>query len=365
MSGRGLRVVLAGGGTGGHVIPALAVAGEIVRRGGEARFVGTRGRLEERLVPAAGFGIDFIEVRPLSGVGLTGAALGAAFVPVALARSAALLHRIRPDAVLGVGGYVAGPVVLAASLTGIPAAVLEQNAAVGLTNRLLRRFVRRAFVSYEETVAEFPRGRAELTGNPVGRPILDAAAARSGDEVRERVSIVVMGGSQGARAIDERVPAAMAEAGLGKGVSVLHQAGVGREEEVRAAYAAAGIEARVVTFIDDTAGAYRGADLVVARAGATTVAELTVMGLPAVLLPYPHHADRQQHRNAEPMRRAGAAVVLDELETGVAELAAAISELAKDGVRRAAAAAAALALGHPDAATRIVDGLERLAGGRA
>ena len=162
-----LNLLLAGGGTGGHVIPALAVAREVIERGGHARFVGTRGRIEERLVPEAGFGIDFITVKPLAGRSMGGRLMGLASVVPAVARSMVLLRRQRPDAVLGVGGYVAGPVVLAARLMGIKAALLEQNAAVGMTNRLLSRVVHKAFVSYERTLADFPSDVAEMTGNPV------------------------------------------------------------------------------------------------------------------------------------------------------------------------------------------------------
>lgn len=364
MTGRPMTLVLAGGGTGGHVIPAIAVAEEIARRGGRASFVGTADRLEARLVPAAGFPIDFISVRPLRGKGPAGAVRGALSVPRAAIASARLLRRIRPDAVLGVGGYVAGPVVLAAKLMRVPTAVLEQNATVGFSNRIVARFVDRAFVTYEETAGAFPAGAVEITGNPVKGSIL--AAARAPRPARgERLRLLVMGGSQGARTIDESVPGAVAGSGAGGRVEVVHQCGRGRCAEVLEAYRAGGIAARTVEFIDDTAAAYAAADLVIARAGATTVAELTAMGLPAVLVPYPHHADRQQEKNAAPMRRAGAAAVLDEKAPAFpGELAAAIRGLLLDPGRLEAAARASAALGRADAAGRIADGLERLAGAK-
>jgi UDP-N-acetylglucosamine--N-acetylmuramyl-(pentapeptide) pyrophosphoryl-undecaprenol N-acetylglucosamine transferase len=361
MTGWPLRLVIAGGGTGGHVIPALAIAEEVVRRGGTVRFVGTADRIEARLVPAAGFGIDFIGARPLAGGGALGALRGVLSATGAVARSAVLLGRIAPDVVLGVGGYVAGPVVLAGRLRGLPIAVLEQNATVGLANRLLARFVDRAFVTYEPTVGDFPAGRAVVTGNPVRAAIVEAARGSRVRPAEERLRLLVMGGSQGARTIDRRVPEALRLTGLADRLRVLHQCGEERVSEVEQAYADRGIEAAVVPFIDDTAAALAAADLVIARAGATTVAELTVMGLPAVLLPYPHHADRQQERNAAPMREAGAAVVLDEKTTDVARLAEAIGGLLGDPARLARAAAAAGRLGRPDAAERIVDGLQALA----
>ncbi len=357
------RIVLAGGGTGGHVIPAIAVAEEIVRRGGRARFVGTEDRLEARLVPKAGFDIDFIRVRPLAGGGAGKIILGLGAVPMAVLRSISLLRKIKPDAVLGVGGYVAGPVVLAGWLIGVPTALLEQNATVGLTNKLLARVVHRAFVSYEETLDAFPSGKAELAGNPVKQSILDAASSPTERPSGEPVRIVVMGGSQGATAIDERVPKALALLDMSAAIVVTHQCAAGHEPTVEAAYREGGIHAEVVPFIDDMAAAYSGADLVIARSGATTVSELTVMGLPAVLLPYPHHRDRQQHRNAEPMRQRGAAQVLDETLTGVSEMTEAIKRFVCDPSQRKKAAAASAALGRPDAAKTIVDHLENAVGG--
>jgi UDP-N-acetylglucosamine--N-acetylmuramyl-(pentapeptide) pyrophosphoryl-undecaprenol N-acetylglucosamine transferase len=358
-----LRAVLAGGGTGGHVIPALAIADEIARRGGEVRFVGTADRLEARLVPAAGFGIDFIKVRPLAGGGVLKRMAGLASAPFAVGRSAALLGRLAPNVVLGVGGYVAGPVVLAAWLRGIPTAFLEQNATLGLANRLNARLVRRAFLSYREAGESIAEARVRLTGNPVKQAIIDAAGRPAERAADGTVRLLVMGGSQGALAIDERVPAAVAAASFRVPIRVTHQCGGGRESEVAEVYRAAGIEAQVVGFIDDTASAYQQTDLVIARAGATTIAELTVMGLPAVLLPYPHHADRQQHRNAAPLVEAGAAVVLDEPTTGVADLSAEIERFVNDSEQRATAARAARELGRPDAASAIVDGLAEIAGG--
>jgi UDP-N-acetylglucosamine--N-acetylmuramyl-(pentapeptide) pyrophosphoryl-undecaprenol N-acetylglucosamine transferase len=361
MTTRSLRLAIAGGGTGGHVIPALSIAEEVVRRGGMVRFVGTADRLEARLVPAAGFGIDFIAARPLAGGGPLGALRGVLSAAGAMARSTRLLARIAPDVVLGVGGYVAGPVVLAGRLRGLPIAVLEQNATVGLANRLLARFVDRAFVTYESTVGDFPAGRAVVTGNPVRSSIVEAARGIRTGKAGGRLGLLVMGGSQGARTIDRRVPEALRLTGLGERLRVLHQCGQDRVSEVERAYADRGIEAAVVPFIDDTAAALAAADLVIARAGATTIAELTVMGRPAVLLPYPHHADRQQEKNAAPMREAGAAVVLDEKTTDVARLAEAIGGLLGDPDRLARASAAARELGRPDAAERVVDGLLALA----
>lgn len=354
-------ILLAGGGTGGHVIPAIATAEEIVRQGGRVRFVGTRDRLEAVLVPKAGFEIDFIDVRPLAGGSIKTKISGGLSLPQALLRSIQLLHKRHPDVVMGVGGYVAGPVVFAASLMGIPTALLEQNAAVGMTNRLLARWVKRAFVTYEETLSDFPQGRGIWTGNPVKSSILHAAAQPK--TTAGRVRILVMGGSQGARSLDLRVTEAITAAKVQDGVQVLHQCSKGNMAAVADAYRRAGIEAEVVPFIDDTAAAFRNTDFVVARSGATTVAELTVMGLPAIFLPYPHHKDRQQERNALPMQKAGAAMILDEKTTTIEALADGISKFVNDAQFRARAATASAVLGRRDAAQKIAESLFCLAGG--
>ncbi len=358
----GPLIVLAGGGTGGHVIPAIAVAEEIVRQGGRVHFVGTRDRLEAKLVPEAGFEIDFIHVLPLLGNSISKKAAGLACLPLSLARSIGLLRKLGPDAVMGVGGYVAGPVVFGAKMLGIPTALLEQNAKVGFTNKRLAGLVARAFVSYEETASRFPKGKATWTGNPVKSSIVDAALEKKTVK-KGRLHLLVMGGSQGASAIDDRVPSALIAANLCKKVTVTHQCARQNEDKVRRAYADAVIDAEVIPFINDTARAYAKADLVIARSGATTVSELCAMGLPAVFLPYPHHKDRQQEMNAAPMKAAGAAVVLDEKTTTTLDLANAVEMFVNDEAYRMRAGAAAASLGRKDAAIRIAEALLSLARG--
>lgn len=360
MTGKPFTVVLAGGGTGGHVIPAIALAQTLRERGATVRFIGTRGRLEERLVPEAGFDIDYIDVRPLTGKSVVQRILGLLSVPPAVLRSARLLRRMNPDVVMGVGGYVAGPAVLGAAVLGVPTAVLEQNATLGLTNRLLSRWIDRAFVSYESLLSVFPPDVARVTGNPLKPSIINASKQKKRRRKGSAVRILVMGGSQGAKAIDEWVPTAIAKGGIAELVRVQHQCGTGRETEVLGAYQQAGIDVSVVPFIDDTAEAFLNSDLVVARSGATTVSELCAMGLPAVLLPYPHHTDRQQEKNAEPMRRCGAAVVLDEKTSSVEEMASAIREFVVNETKRKASASAAKALGRIDAASMIADALQTM-----
>lgn len=362
MNKTSFRVVIAGGGTGGHIIPAIAVANEVVNSGGWVRFVGTEGRIEEKLVPQAGYGIDFIKVKPLAGGGLFHKLNGLASVPLSVVTSMSLLRKLRPGVVIGVGGYVAGPVVLAARLMGIPTALLEQNATIGLANKLLKPIVKKAFVSYERTLSEFSTGRAEYTGNPVKKEILEAATKPK--ESSETIHILVMGGSQGAKAIDERVPLALAAADIAGKINVVHQGKQSNLASVQEIYQAANILAHTVSFIENTASAFHRADLVIARSGATTVAELTVMGLPAIFLPYPHHADKQQEKNAQPMKDANAAIVLDEKTTGVEELTATIQQFVNHPKQLQAAAKASKKLGKPDAAKEIASRLLELANGK-
>jgi UDP-N-acetylglucosamine--N-acetylmuramyl-(pentapeptide) pyrophosphoryl-undecaprenol N-acetylglucosamine transferase len=250
---------------------------------------------------------------------------------------------------------------------GIPTAVLQQNATVGLTNKLLAHFVARAFVTYESTIADFPRGVALLTGNPVGQKILAAAKSKEGSaepRKRSRFNLLVMGGSQGARAIDDWAPRAIASVSERLKLEVLHQCGSSNRSAVKELYRKAGITARVVSFIDDMASAYTWTDLVISRSGATTVSELTVMGLPAVLLPYPHHKDLQQAKNAEPMKRAGAAIVLDERSDSWKDMSAAVISFLENDADLLAARHAAANLGRPAAAQIIVDELVALSRGR-
>ena len=358
-----LRVVLAGGGTGGHVIPAISLATALRERGATVSFVGTRGRLEERLVPKAGFDLAFVDVKPLVGAGIRGKLLGVASLPKSILDATLHLREVSPDVVMGVGGYVAGPVVLAAALLRIPTALLEQNATLGMSNRLLKPWVKKAFFAYEAPMRLFPDGVGCVTGNPIKPSIIAASKRPRKNRGQGRVRLLVMGGSQGAKAIDERVPAALIEAGLQTKIDVVHQCASVHVAQVTAAYEAGEINAEVVSFIEDTASAYLDADLVVARSGATTVSELQAMGLPSVLLPYPHHKDKQQTLNAEPLRQVGGAVVLDETSTSVGELASAIRAFVTDDVRLRAAGKSAATLGRIDAAGRISDTLFELAGG--
>lgn len=358
-----LRVVIAGGGTGGHLYPGIAVARELLatRPGSVVTFAGTTRGIESRVVPREGFELDTIRSGGLKGKSIVERARGASLIPLGLADAWGLLSRRRPDLVMGVGGYSSGPVVLVASLRGIPTMLLEQNAVPGLTNRLLARVVRAAAVTYESTGAFFGR-KAFVSGNPVRAEFVratQAAPSAAGPDVR----LLVFGGSQGAHAINvAMVEAAPALAALGLPLRLVHQTGERDVEMVRGGYAAAGVEAKVEPFIYDMGTQLAEADLVICRAGATTLAELTAAGKPSVLIPLPTATDDHQRKNAEALAGAGAAEVLLQKDATGAVLAQTVASLIRDEPRRARMSAAARSLARPDAARVIVERALQLAG---
>jgi UDP-N-acetylglucosamine--N-acetylmuramyl-(pentapeptide) pyrophosphoryl-undecaprenol N-acetylglucosamine transferase len=361
------RVLIAGGGTGGHLFPALALAEELTSRGAAVRFVGTAHGIEARAVPKAGYALDLITVSGLKRTGLGGALRGLAKLPVALWQSLRIVGAFDPDVVVGVGGYASGPVLVAALVRGRPTAILEQNSIPGVTNRILGRLVRRAYIALEPARAWFPAAKTVLLGNPVRRAIREAAAEPRAPGAPARV--LVVGGSQGAHAINENVAGAVELlARRGRTLALVHQTGAADAGPIAARYAALGGAAGELTareFIDDMAAAYARADLVVGRAGATTIAELGAVGRPAVLVPFPFAADDHQTVNARVLEQAGAACVLPQAELTPARLADTLERLLADDVGRARMAAAMRELGRPAAAAAIADDLATLCRPRA
>jgi len=351
-----MRLLIAGGGTGGHVFPGLALAEEVVTRhpGNDAVFVGTARGLEAQVVPAAGFPIELIVVKGLKGKGLATALGNLLLLPRAFLASLTILRRWRPDVVVGVGGYASGPLVLAAWTLRIPTAVQEQNAVAGLTNRLLGRLVNAAFTAFPETAACFPRGKAVQLGNPIRRQLLEHFMRPSDGE--RLPGLLVFGGSQGAHALNMRVVEMLPHlADLRGRLRIVHQTGRRDREAVEKGYGAVGFEAEVCEFIDDMSAAYAAADLVVCRAGATTLAELTVCKKPSILIPFAAAADNHQVINATSLLRAGAAVVIEERHLTGELLAAEIRAILGSPERREAMARAAGRLGSPAAASDIID----------
>jgi UDP-N-acetylglucosamine--N-acetylmuramyl-(pentapeptide) pyrophosphoryl-undecaprenol N-acetylglucosamine transferase len=359
-----MDVLIAGGGTGGHLFPGIAVAQEIRRRepGAKILFVGSPRGIEVGAVPKAGFDLELLPISGLRRVGVLGLARGMARLPWAVLKAVALVRRVRPDVAVSVGGYAAGPAVLAARLCGVPCAVMEQNAIAGLTNRVLSRFADRVFAAMP------PKGidpdKVSVFGNPVRADL--HAVRQQAYAPHDPKRLLVFGGSQGARALNDAMLAWMPKLAAGTpALAITHQTGRDDHERVAQAYRAAGVTAEVTPFIDDMASAYREADLVICRSGATSIAELTMCGRPSLLVPYPFAVDDHQTRNAAALANKGAALLLPQPELSADRLHAEVTALVHDPARLAQMAAAARASGHPSAAQQITDALYRLGGQEA
>jgi UDP-N-acetylglucosamine--N-acetylmuramyl-(pentapeptide) pyrophosphoryl-undecaprenol N-acetylglucosamine transferase len=322
-----LSVALAGGGTGGHVYPALALAHAIRRHSPEVqiRFVGTEAGLEARVVPAAGYTLECVPARPVLGRGPSDQLHALVAIARGVLAARRLLRRIAPDVVLGMGGYASVPAVLAALSLRIPVGLVEPNAHPGRSNRWLGRFVRGVFVQFDESLAWFPRGVGLRTGIPVRAvPAPQVAEPHPGT-----VSLLVFGGSQGAHSLNRAISGALDQLGERDGFRITHQTGPRDLDEVRGAYAKAGVRAEIAPFFDDLPQRLAAADLVIARAGASTVAELCNAGVGSVLVPYPYAADDHQMANARALERAGACRVVPDREVDT-ELAPTVRALAQD-----------------------------------
>jgi UDP-N-acetylglucosamine--N-acetylmuramyl-(pentapeptide) pyrophosphoryl-undecaprenol N-acetylglucosamine transferase len=351
-----VRMLVAGGGTGGHVFPGIALAEEVVTRhpANDVVFVGTARGLEATVVPQEGFPIELIQVKGLKGKGLLQTLKNLLLLPLAFLQSARILRRWRPDVVVGVGGYASGPVVLVAWLLRIPTAVQEQNAVAGLTNRVLGRFVNAAFTAFPEAASHFPRRKVYQLGNPIRRQLMENYMHPVAEHATPR--LLVFGGSQGAHALNMRVIEALPHlADLRDHLRITHQTGARDREQVERGYAACGFAPDVREFITDMSGAYAEADLVVCRAGAMALAELTVCKKPSILVPFPAAADNHQVRNAKSLVDAGAAVMIEERGLTGEVLANEIRAILSTPERRERMARAAGRLGSPQAAKEIAD----------
>lgn len=376
-----MRIIIAGGGTGGHVIPALAIAQQLKKQfGAEILFIGTARGIETRLVPQAGYPLELIKVGALKNVSLMTRAKTMFDLPRALWSAGRMLNDFRPDVVIGVGGYASGPAMFAAIRRRIPTLAFEPNVVPGFANRLVARWVSAAAVHFEETCEYFPN--CKVTGVPVREAFFSIPAKTGGPP-----TLLVFGGSQGARAINQ----AMVESlpGLKQrvpGIHIIHQTGQRDYESVLAAYKRAGITVEeertadatarsssgapecpphtggVHKFIDDMPGTFAQADLLVCRSGASTVAEITAAGKPAIFVPFPRAADDHQNVNARALERAGAAVVVEESNLGAAYLVDTVAALISDSRRLQAMSAAAKSLAHPKAVEEIAEIVHELAG---
>lgn len=356
-----MRVLIAAGGTGGHIYPGIAVAKEIMRRDAASlvRFVGTARGLEKRVVPNAGFELSIIESAGLKNVGLAARLRGLLLLPKSFFAARRLIREFRPDIVVGAGGYVSGPVLLAASLMKAPTLVMESNALPGWTNRVLARFVDKAAVSFTEAMPHF-RGKAVLTGNPVRSEFFDIAAKTHDPQ---NVSLLVFGGSQGARAINQAMVDALPHLASEKHrLRVTHQTGMTDLEKVQREYAEASWRAYVDVkpYIDDMVSEFSKADLIVSRAGATTTAELLAAGKAAIMIPFPLAADDHQRKNAEALESAGAARMILQHDLTGELLANEIKVLFHAPEKLNEMEDAARKLARRDAAAKTVDLMEEL-----
>ena len=356
-----MRVLIAAGGTGGHIYPGIAVAKEILRRapGSEVRFVGTARGLENKLVPQAGFELSLIDSAGLKNVGLVARARGLLVLPKSFLDARSLMKAFRPEVVIGAGGYVSGPVVLTAALLKVPTLVMESNALPGWTNRVLARFVDQAAVSFDAALPFFG-GKAVVTGNPVRREFFEIPT-RVGQP--GQFSILVFGGSQGASAINEATIAALPSlASLKDALRLTHQTGEADFAKVSSAYTESGWgeRASVRKYIDNMVDAFAEVDLVICRAGATTTAELIAAGKAAIMIPFPQAADDHQRKNAEALEAAGAGKMILQQDLSGERLADEIATLAREPNRITTMEQAARKLARGDAAAAVVDMIEKL-----
>jgi UDP-N-acetylglucosamine--N-acetylmuramyl-(pentapeptide) pyrophosphoryl-undecaprenol N-acetylglucosamine transferase len=352
-------LIFAGGGTGGHVYPLIAVAEAVRELAPQLRlvFVGTSRGLEARVVPERGFELELLEVLPLRGAGAAGALRGAVRALRTLPEARALLRRLEPQAVFSVGGYAAGPVSLAAWLSRVPLGLLEPNSVIGLANRLVAPLVARAYTAFPESEKHFKKSRVRRTGVPIR-----AGFEPQPYEAHGQLRVLVLGGSQGAKALNEAVPRALAK--TEQRLSVTHQCGRGQDAAVRELYASLGSSSRanVVAFIDDMPSAIAGADLIIGRSGASAVSEICAVGRPGIYVPYPYAAGDHQRHNALSLEAAEAGVCVASDQATPERLAAELDRLTSDRSRLASMARNAQNLGRPQAAHEIARDLLELAG---
>jgi len=362
-----VRVVVAGGGTGGHLFPGIAIAEEVLSRNKEndVLFIGTGNTLEKSVLGERGFKFRAISVQGLKNRGIINQVKALMMLPASLVAAAKILKNFDPDLVLGVGGYSAGPVVAAAWLRGIKTALQEQNILPGITNRWLSRITDRLYLSFPETRGMETAAKALVTGNPVRHEFFDNA--ESGPQIRETkgnaaklFTVLIAGGSQGAHAINLAMQSAVGQLGHSERFHFIHQTGADDENMMRAAYAQIRSRSTVKAFFGDMARQYQAADLIVCRAGATTVAEITALGKPVIFIPFPYAADDHQRLNAESLVREGASEMILEKDLDGEKLAHQIEYYADAPQELARMGSRAALLGRPDAARVIVDDMYQL-----
>ena len=354
-------MIIAGGGTGGHLFPGLALAEEFKKRDSstEVVFVGTEHGIEARIIPREGYPLKFLRTEGIVGRSLLKKTKAGFKLLLSFVDANRILKEVMPDIVIGVGGYASGAIVFAAGMKSIPTMIHEQNSVPGLTNKMLGNVVQRICVTYQESRSSFPMGKTFLTGNPIRARILKGdkeSAYKLFSLEKDLFTVFVFGGSSGAKSINRAMVDTLNHLGdLKDKIQFLHQTGSADFDNIREAYRKAGVKAMIAPFIYQMAEAYSIADIVISRAGATTLAELTALGKPAILIPYPFAAGRHQEFNAIKLREMGAAFMILDNELNGEIIAEHISDMYKNDSLRADMQRASRGLGSPDACTRIVD----------
>ena len=364
-----MRILITGGGTGGHLFPGIALATALQQRDPDCQvmFIGTRRQLDRQTLAEFDFIQESISCMGLKGKGILHRLKTLVGLPAAVFEAGKIIRNFKPDLVFGVGGYVTGPVLLAAKLQGIPTCIHEQNSVPGLANRMISRFVSRVFISIPGVTFPTRQDRIVFSGNPVRQEILAVAADKKKQQAEEqskKKTLLVMGGSLGAHRINMLMLESMARLSKESGLEIIliHQTGSADADRVRGGYGAAGIEAEVAPFFKDMAALYRRADLVVARAGATSLAELAVMGLPALLIPYPYATDDHQAKNGQYYVAGHGACMYRETELDVELLTDKLTELLSSPKILEQMAGAMKKLARPDATNQILDSCMALIG---
>lgn len=356
-----MHIVIAGGGTGGHLFPGIAIAEEFIKRDSQNKvlFIGTKRGIESKLLGRLGYDLRTIDVEGVKGRGIKALLKGFYQIPQSMWQSRRILKQFRPQIVIGVGGYASGPSVLVAHFLGLPTAIAEQNAIPGLTNKILGKFADKVFVTYAQSQNWFSPAKVIVSGNPVRAAFGHAREKKK--EKNEFWNLLIFGGSQGAAAINKSVIAMMPEMQRIKHkLHVLHQAG-GREMElVRKAYEKHGIQAEITPFIADMVSAYAQADLIICRAGATSLAEITAAGKAPILIPFPYAANDHQTKNAQALVDAGAAIMVNERDLTGKRLFAAIESLLTNEDKLREMEAKSAKQGNINAAANIVEACIKL-----
>ncbi|MGZ3590997.1 MAG: undecaprenyldiphospho-muramoylpentapeptide beta-N-acetylglucosaminyltransferase [Thermodesulfobacteriota bacterium] len=361
-----MRCVIAGGGTGGHLFPGIAIAEAFVERekGNEVLFIGTERGIEAKILPEGKFPLRTIKAKPIQGRSLLEKAKAIWSLPMAVSAASSILKEFQPRLVLGVGGYASGPTLLAASFMGIKRAIQEQNVMPGMTNRVLRWFSQRIFVSFDEAKKYFPEKKTVVTGNPIRKEFFASLNKHRGEmREKDRLVLFIFGGSAGAHRINQAMIEALGQLeGIKSSLKIVHQTGREDFDSVSKAYREKGFDARVKAFFEDMAACYQISDLVICRSGASTVAELAVCGKAALLIPYPYAAHNHQFINAKKLVDQGAAKMILDRELSGEVIAQAILDLYYHPQERARMEESIRRLGRPRAAEEIVDHCYALVG---